>query len=240
MSDKPLSFKERLQLRAQEATQPETKPAPVEEPKSMQPKRFGFPKATTTQPEVAKDETPAQSPNSSVAPITTADTKPTRKFGSGLPRVDIDLSKQAVAESSTQEDTSTVKEEAGPLPKVIQAYNTVGGQAKPTEGELLSGHGEDEAVKRIREKILDLGQTDSQVELKYEMSKLSEMLIANPAACLYLQDEDLGLAVQALRRMTNNRVAIDMAQAKPTKAAKATSSTKPLTVDEMQSAFDAL
>lgn len=237
MSDKPMSFKERMALRAQQAQPAETKAAPVEEPKPMQPKRFGFPKTTTTtQPEVAKDETPAQSPNSSVAPT---NSQPARKFGSGLPRVDIDLNKQAVTESPSQEVTPAFKEEAGPLPSVIQAYNTVGGQAKPTEGELLSGHEGDAAVRKIKEKILDLGHTDSQVELKYEMTKLSEMLVNNPAACLYLSDEDLGLTVQALRKLTSNRVAIDMAQAKPSKA-KAASTNKPLTIDEMQSAFDAL
>lgn len=242
MSDKPMSFKERMALRAQQAQPAETKAAPVEEPKPMQPKRFGagFSKSTpTTQPEATVDEptkptdTAANNADSAEAP------KPVRKFGSSLPKISVDLNEQAVTESPSQEVTPAVKEEAGPLPSVIQAYNTVGGQAKPTEGELLSGHEGDAAVRKIKEKILDLGHTDSQVELKYEMTKLSEMLVNNPAACLYLSDEDLGLTVQALRKLTNNRVAIDMAQAKPSKA-KAASTTKPLTVDEMQSAFDAL
>lgn len=127
-----------------------------------------------------------------------------------------------------------------PLPKVIQAYNQIGGQAQATEGELLSGHEAPEAVKIIQQKIEDLSFADNNTDLKHEMAKLSEMLIANPAACLFLLDEDLGKAVRALRRMTDNRVAIDMAAARPNKGAKTGSAAKPITADEMADALDAL
>lgn len=228
-----LSFKERLALRAKTIQAEPDKPAPAAEPKPVEaPRRFGQPKPTETTSDDQKLATSSNEPQP----------KPSR-FGGGfkksIPAGDIlPEAEQAKPEGSVEEAQS-----AGPLPKVIQAYNTVGGQTNPvvTDGELLSGHEGDAVVKKIQEKIIDLGFADNETELKHEMQKLQSMLVENPAACLYLLDEDLGRAVQALRKMTNNRVAADMAQAKPSRSPRATdTSTKPLSLEEMNSALDEL
>ena len=72
------------------------------------------------------------------------------------------------------------------------------------------------------------------------MEKLSELLLANPQACLYLLDEDLGLAVRALRKMTDNKVAIDMGKAKPRKSSADTGGSRKLSAAEMAAALDDL
>lgn len=125
--------------------------------------------------------------------------------------------------------------EVAPLPKVIQAFN-VAGAAKPTIGESLSGIPPQEAVKVIQQKIMDISILEDGSDIRYEMEKLSELLIANPSACLYLMDEDLGLTVRALREMTDNRVAIDMGRSKKGSKASTSSSTK-LTAEDMAAAM---
>ena len=136
-------------------------------------------------------------------------------------------------------ESGPTKEVVSALPKVIQAFN-VSGAAKPTMGEDLSGLPPQEAVKKIQQQIADLSKLENEVDLKYEMEKLSEMLVANPSACLYLLDEDLGLAVRALRKMTDNRVAIDMGRAKPKTGAKALGTAKAMSAADIAAALDEL
>jgi hypothetical protein len=126
-----------------------------------------------------------------------------------------------------------------PLPKVIQAFN-VAGATKPaaaTLGQDLSGLPPEEYVKQIQQKIEDMQQVEG-AALKYEMEALSKMLTDHPAACLYLLDEDLGKAVRALRRMTDNRVAVDMGRAKPRGgSAKAPALSTKMTAEDMAAAM---
>lgn len=162
-----------------------------------------------------------------------------RRFGA--PKVSVD-SLLAATEEPVHEPEAAPKE-TGPLPKVIQAFNAVSNKGQvasnnQTEGELLSGKEAPEAIVQIQQKIHELESCDV-CNLHNEMAKLQKMLVDNPSACLYLLDEDTGLAVRALRRMTNNRVAIDMAAARPSKAAKAVAA-KPLSQAEMESAWDDL
>lgn len=126
-----------------------------------------------------------------------------------------------------------------PLPKVIQAFNALNRERPTTLGESLSGMPPEEAVIRIQQRIQDMSELEDGTAIRLEMEHLSDMLLANPSACLYLLDEDLGLCVRALRKMTNNRVAADMGRAKTTKKA-ASSLSKPLTAADIQAALDDL
>lgn len=133
----------------------------------------------------------------------------------------------------------TTTKEVEPLPKVIQAFNALNKEKPTTLGESLSGMPPEEAVIRIQQRIQDMSELEDGTAIRLEMEQLSEMLLANPSACLYLLDEDLGLCVRALRKMTNNRVAADMGRAKTTKKA-ASSLSKPLTAADIQAALDDL
>lgn len=106
------------------------------------------------------------------------------------------------------------KEKEEPLGKVIQSFNVATTSQEKVEGELLSGHESSEAVRIIQTTIANLADAEGE-DLKHEMQRLQRMLLDNPSACHYLLDEDLGLTVRALRRMTNNRVAKDLGAAKP-------------------------
>ena len=131
------------------------------------------------------------------------------------------------------------EERPEPLPKVIQAFNAIG--TKPvTLGEAISGLPPKEAVLQIQQKIADISLLEDGTDIRYEMEKLSELLLANPQACLYLLDEDLGLAVRALRKMTDNKVAVDMGKAKPRKSSADTGGSRKLSAAEMAAALDDL
>ena len=131
------------------------------------------------------------------------------------------------------------EERPEPLPKVIQAFNAVG--TKPvTLGEAISGLPPKEAVVQIQQKIADISLLEDGTDIRYEMEKLSELLLANPQATLYLLDEDLGLAVRALRKMTDNKVAVDMGKAKPRKSSADTGGSRKLSAAEMAAALDDL
>ena len=142
--------------------------------------------------------------------------------------------------SSTPSAPVAKKEERPePLPKVIQAFNAIG--TKPvTLGEAISGLPPKEAVLQIQQKIADISLLEDGTDIRYEMEKLSELLLANPQACLYLLDEDLGLAVRALRKMTDNKVAVDMGKAKPRKSSADTGGSRKLSAAEMAAALDDL
>lgn len=242
-----LSFAERMKLKQQgQAVSLSADPTPVQAPKEEKPSEQAQPVRRFGQPKVV-EEPKAVEP--SPAPASTGGF---RRFGQGLGKPSggsivppADSSVPVAEEGPKEEAPQEVEEVPAPLPKVIQVFNqaTAAGKGSvatngQTEGELLSGAETPEAVRMIQAKIQELEQTP-EVDLRYEMQKLQPMLIANPSACLYLLDEDLGLMVRALRRMTGNRVAIDMAQAKPSAKAKAATS-KPLSASEMESAFDDL
>lgn len=207
-----LSFKERMAQRAAQIASGEapTTPLATEEAPANAPATTGFSRFRDR-------ESPAEA--------NATESKPTgfkSRFGSTL-------SSAPVAKK---------EERPEPLPKVIQAFNAIG--TKPvTLGEAISGLPPKEAVLQIQQRIADISLLEDGTDIRYEMEKLSELLLANPQACLYLLDEDLGLSVRALRKMTDNKVAVDMGKAKPRKAA-ATSSSRPLSAAEMAAALDDL
>lgn len=211
-----LSFKERMAQRAAQIASGEapTTPLAIEEAPANAPATTGFSKfRNTDQPNAAP----------------TAEPKPSgfkSRFGS-------------TPSTPSSAPVAKKEERPEPLPKVIQAFNAVG--TKPvTLGEQISGLPPKEAVLQIQQKIADISLLEDGTDIRYEMEKLSELLLANPQACLYLLDEDLGLAVRALRKMTDNKVAVDMGKAKPRKSSAATSSSRPLTAAEMAAALDDL
>jgi len=210
-----LSFKERMAQRAAQIASGEapTTPLATEEVPANAPATTGFSKFRNT------DQPDKASP--------TAEAKPSgfkSRFGS------TQASPQALAKK---------EERPEPLPKVIQAFNAIG--TKPvTLGEAISGLPPKEAVLQIQQKIADISLLEDGTDIRYEMEKLSELLLANPQACLYLLDEDLGLAVRALRKMTDNKVAIDMGKAKPRKSSADTGGSRKLSAAEMAAALDDL
>lgn len=225
------------------ANVPPTTPPPSGEAKPEttpnQPRRFGQPKPTPApQGEPTAPTTPAASPAPKVSrfgnkvPAQASPAPTAQSSDAAQPKED---ASQAVERQPASEPILEVK----PLPKVIQTFNSVPQEASATvtEGELLSGKEAPQALDNIREKIMELEDLPD-TDLKYEMERLSKMLVENPEACLYLLDEDLGRAVNALRRMTNNKVAVDLGKAKPTAATK--TSGKAMTAAEMQSALSLL
>ena len=208
-----LSFKERMAQRAAQIASGEapTTPLVTEEAPANAPATTGFSKfRNTDQPNAAP----------------TAEPKPSgfkSRFGS----------------TPSSAPVAKKEERPEPLPKVIQAFNAVG--TKPvTLGEAISGLPPKEAVLQIQQKIADISLLEDGTDIRYEMEKLSELLLANPQATLYLLDEDLGLAVRALRKMTDNKVAVDMSKAKPRKGATTDTTSRKLSAAEMAAALDDL
>lgn len=140
-----------------------------------------------------------------------------------------------------EEDKEPEPKVEEPLPRVIQLANEASKLAETsaiTEGELLTKEVPD-SVHILRRRISQLQDMDG-LSLRTEMDDLRKLLLANPDACLYMLPEDTGLLVRALRKITDNKVAIDMGS---TRTAKATAKTKvdtKLTAAEMQAAFDDL
>lgn len=105
-----------------------------------------------------------------------------------------------------------------------------------TEGEqLVEGELPMDAIN-IKQKIANLQDFDG-ISLRYEMDELKKLIKASPDACMFLLPEELGLCVRALRKMTDNKVAVDMGATRA-KAAKA----KPvqLSAAEIAAALDDL
>lgn len=178
-----------------------------------------------------------QQPPASELAASTEPAPTPRRFGMLSPSV------TAKVEAAVADALAKGKEEeegkVNPLPKVIQVFNVAGAAKPQTMGSELSGMDPAVAVRTIQQHISDLASTEDG-HLKYEMDKLSEMLTANPSACLYLLDEDIGLTVRALRRMTDNKVAVDMGRAKTSSKASKGLSSAPLTAADMADALDAL
>ena len=209
-----LSFKERMAQRAAQIASGEmpTTPLVTEEAPANAPATTGFSRF--------RDK-------ASPAEASTTESKPTgfkSRFGST---------------PSSSAPVAKKEERPEPLPKVIQAFNAIG--TKPvTLGEAISGLPPKEAVLQIQQKIADISLLEDGTDIRYEMEKLSELLLANPQATLYLLDEDLGLAVRALRKMTDNKVAVDMGKAKPRKGAASDTTSRKLSAAEMAAALDDL
>jgi len=86
----------------------------------------------------------------------------------------------------------------------------------------------------IQAKIQQLEDLSGE-NLKGEMASLKKALLANPAACMLLKDEDIGLMVASLRRMTG--IALSASTVKKT-AAKADKTKVKLTQADLQAALN--
>lgn len=100
----------------------------------------------------------------------------------------------------------------------------------PTKLE-LTAEGE-QVFSEIKQKISLLATFDGD-SLKTEMASLKKAILENPAACSLLLEEDIGMAVAALRRMVG--VAVTTATAPKEKKAK--TSTKALSAVELAAAM---
>lgn len=87
----------------------------------------------------------------------------------------------------------------------------------------------------IAAKIESLGNLSGE-NLKGEMQALKRTLLANPAACLLLKDEDIGELVLALRRMTG--IALSAASASKAEKRAPKEKAKKLTPEELQLALN--
>jgi len=86
----------------------------------------------------------------------------------------------------------------------------------------------EQKASEISLRIKSLADFDG-VSLKEEMAALKQALLENPSACSLLHDEDLGLAVAALRRM----VGVAVAAASASKKGEAKPKQKKLTAAEL-------
>lgn len=220
MSEKVMSFAERIKARQEAAKAQATEAAPAPSPTpaiAEQPvKKFG-------QPKPLPEEEPKEPP---YAPDYTA--RNSKRFGSTpkpLPNFEA--------------EPEPKKEEEAPLGKVIQSFNvvTANKEAEETKDE-LSGSEAPAIVAQLKQKIHDLAKLEG-ADLRFEVGLLREMITANGDATRYLGEEDLGLFVRSLRRMTDNRIARDMATAKTSRAANKNSSEK-LTADDIANALEML
>ncbi|WFG37001.1 hypothetical protein 20Aug470_00044 [Pseudomonas phage 20Aug470] len=122
-----------------------------------------------------------------------------------------------------------------PLNNVITAANLVsqGVMAEDKEKEVKSVSTDNGAtLEFIRQKIHELQMMEG-LDLKSAMKDLREVLLTNADACSLMLPEDLQLMTRALRKMTNNKVAADMAAARPRKQAAKTEKPVALTPEEM-------
>lgn len=106
-----------------------------------------------------------------------------------------------------------------------------------TEGEaLVEGAELPYDAIRIKQRIQEI-QLFEGVSLRNEMAELKKLIKASPDACLYLMPEELGLMVRALRKMTDNKVAMDMGA---TKARASTKKDTKMSAEELAAALDDL
>lgn len=78
----------------------------------------------------------------------------------------------------------------------------------------------------------------SEADLQHEMRDLKEVLLANPAACTMLLDEDIGMLVAARRKLTAK--AMEEAEKPKTRTRTTSTATKPkkLTAEELAAALE--
>ncbi len=89
---------------------------------------------------------------------------------------------------------------------------------------------------RIQNLLVQMNEGLEGSDLKDEMASLKVSLMENPAACLLIKNEDIGVLVQAYRKITGNAIASASAKKTTTKTPKAAS--KKLTQEELLSALD--
>lgn len=202
----PLTLAERLKAAASKAA---TKTAPaeevVEEPRELTPlERL---KAAKAKADAAK----------TASPLELVDVEEPEKELSALERLKMAKSKTPTTESENPFDNKTDSEEIGKVvtaANLVEAGNVVAQRAESSPVAAMVGI----SMAEVRQKIADLQTAEDGPQLKGQMDVLRSMLLSNPDACATMLPEDLGLMVRALRRMTSNRVAMDLGKAKPRSA----------------------
>ena len=89
------------------------------------------------------------------------------------------------------------------------------------------------AASEISQRISSL-LSFSDVDLKEEMRELKQAIMENPAACSFLKEEDIGILVSSLRKITH----VDISVASAPKARATKPKTKQLTAEELAKALD--
>ncbi len=93
----------------------------------------------------------------------------------------------------------------------------------------------EQVVSEISLRIQQL-ESFSTEDLKPAMQELKKALLENPAACLLLKEEDIGLLVTHLRKITGVAIASASSKTKTPKEKKET--TKKLSAEELAAALD--
>ena len=170
--------------------------------------------APTIEPEPAPEPTPAPAPK--------------RVFGQPMPAISV--SGSPTIKVPVQEYT------VGNIIDLANEANKIAIKDK-TEGEaLVEGAELPYDAIRIKQRIQEI-QLFEGVSLRNEMVELKKLIKASPDACLYLMPEELGLMVRALRKMTDNKVAMDMGA---TKARASTKKDTKMSAEELAAALDDL
>lgn len=90
-----------------------------------------------------------------------------------------------------------------------------------------------QVASEISQRISQLEQLSS-TDLKNEMQALKKTIMDNPAACLLLKEEDIGLLVSSLRKITGQAIVSSQTKTK----AKTAEKTKKLSAAELAAALD--
>ena len=89
------------------------------------------------------------------------------------------------------------------------------------------------AAEEISARIAQL-LSFNEVDLKDEMRELKSAIMENPAACAFLKEEDIGLLVSSLRKITH----VDITEASTPKPRAKKPKTVQLTAEELAKALD--
>jgi cytochrome c553 len=100
---------------------------------------------------------------------------------------------------------------------------------------LFANQNPEEIKSEISSRIAQLNSL-SEANLKEEMRELKTALKENPAACALLMDEDIGMLVSALRKLTHKDVT--EAESKPKRGTKPKAEKVQLTAEQLAAALD--
>lgn len=95
----------------------------------------------------------------------------------------------------------------------------------------------EQAASDIQARI-ELLNSMSGENLKDEMAVLKRTLLSNPSACMLLRDEDIGMLVSSLMRMTGQALSAATVKKPATRKAKEPAIAKKLTPEELQDAMN--
>lgn len=168
--------------------------------------------------EIAKDAPATQANTAITPPISVHASNPTTDTPIAAPAVKRFGVKAPIVETPTVVEKAPEPKQEIEIGNIIllanEAHSIIPNSDKDkTEGEfLVEGELPIDAI-RIKQKIAEMETFDG-ISLRHEMDQLKKLIKASPDACMFLLPEELGLCVRALRRMTDNKVAMDMGSTK--------------------------